>query len=145
MSRHFFALDVDKVISSLSCHQCASVKQLPHAVKEQPSTDPPDAVCVSYACDVMKRKGLLIFLLRVTAFTVSCFIDSERAESLRKALLRLCIELRPLHGPPPVFRTDAAPGFKALVNGKLLHRYNVCIALGNGKNPNKHPVAEKHI
>ena len=72
-------------------------------------------------------------------------IEDERHHTLRDALVRLCIQLRPLDGPPAVIRTDPAPGFKSLVNDQLLQQHRIVLELGNSKNPNKNPVAEKAV
>jgi hypothetical protein len=89
----------------------------------------------------------LIFILRetVTSYTASMLIESERHESLREAIIRLGVDMRPLDGPPAVVRTDPAPGFCSLVSDKLLERERFIIELGRTKNPNKNPVAEKAV
>ena len=68
-------------------------------------------------------------------------LEDERHQSLRDALIRLCIESRPLDGPPAVIRTDPAPGFKALANDVLLRSHRLSIEIGRVKNNNKNPVA----
>jgi hypothetical protein len=80
-----------------------------------------------------------------TSYTSSCLVESERHESLRDAIIRLCIELRPLDGPPAVIRTDPAPGFVHLINDKLLKHYRMTVEIGRIKNLNKNPVAEKAV
>ena len=72
-------------------------------------------------------------------------IEDEHHHTLRDTLVRLCIQLRPLDGPPAVIRTDSAPGFKSLVNNKLLQHHRIVLELGNPKKPNKNPVAEKAV
>ena len=64
---------------------------------------------------------------------------------MRDSLVNLCIDLRPLDGPPAVIRTDPVPGFAALVNEALLAKYRPTIELGRVKNVNKNPVAEKAV
>ena len=44
-----------------------------------------------------------------------------------------------------VIRTDPTPGFRALINDKLLHRHRSTLEVGRAKNPNKNPVAEKAV
>ena len=128
-----------------TCHQCASLLTTPRTVIEQSSGDPPDAVGVSFSSDVIKRNRQLILVVRETttrtSFTTSCLIDSERHDTLRDSLIRLCIELRPSDGPPAVIRTDPAPGFSHLVHDDLLKQNHMCIEIGRIKNPNKNPVA----
>lgn len=50
-----------------------------------------------------------------------------------------------MDGPPAVIRTHPAPGFKALVNDPLLKKQRITIELGQAKNPNKNPVAERAV
>ena len=102
---------------------------------------------ISYAADIVKRDRQLILVLREceTSYTVTCFVNDERRDTLRDSLIQLCIGLRPLDGPHAVIRTDPAPGFAALVNDTLLNKYRLTIELGRVKNINKNPVAEKAI
>ena len=147
--RYLYALDMDKTIELVtnSCHQCASLKKVPHTLVEQSTGDPPEVVGVAFAADVLKRERQLVLVVReyVTSYTAACTIDSERHTSIRDALIRLCIELRPMDGPFAVVRTDPAPGFVALVGDELLKRHRVCVEIGRRKNVNKNPVAEKAI
>ena len=66
---------------------------------------------------------------------VTSIIENEHRETLRDALMRLCVWMRPLDGPP----TDSAPGFASLVNDELLSRYRMSIEQGRVKNPNRNP------
>ena len=76
---------------------------------------------------------------------VAQIIDSEKKDSLCDALVRLCLELRPLDGPFAVIRTDAAPGFVALVENDVLAKHRLCIEVGRIKNLNKNPIAERAV
>ena len=147
--RYFFALDVDKSIEGVTkgCHQCASLLKCPHTIVEQSTTAPPDAVGVSFAADVIKRNRQLILVVRecVTSFTTTTLIEDERHQTLRDALIQLCIELRPLDGPHAVIRTDPAPGFKALASDEVLREHRLSIEIGRVKNKNKNPVAERAV
>ena len=149
VSRYFYALDLDAAIQqvTLGCHSCLSLRNVPQAATAQSTSDPPCVVGVSFAADVIKRARQLIFVIRetVTAYTSSILIPDERADTLRDALLQLCLPLRPLEGPLAVVRTDPAPGFVALRNDDLLRRQGVELELGHAKNVNKNPVAEKAI
>ena len=115
IQRHFYALDLDKVIDQVTsaCHHCASLSHVPQPLLEQSTSDSPETVGVSFAADVVRRSRQCILVLRETStsFTTSCIIENERHDTLRDALIRLCIEIRPLDGPTAVIRTDAAPGF----------------------------------
>lgn len=147
--RYLFALDLDKAVSRVSdgCHSCAAIQRSPTARIDQSTSPPPETVGQSFAADVIKRSRQLIFVLRetVTSYTSSLFLENERHQTLRDAIIKLCVEMRPMDGPPAVIRTDPAPGFKALVNDSLLRKHRITIELGHAKNPNKNPVAERAV
>ncbi|KAK3715784.1 hypothetical protein QZH41_018836, partial [Actinostola sp. cb2023] len=148
-NRYFFALDMDKAIDHVtkSCHPCAALKKTPKSLIEQSTNPPPDAVGTTFAADVIKRARQLILVLREcsTSYTQTLLLSDECKDTLRDALIRLCVEMRPLDGPPAVIRTDPAPGFKALTEDKFLHQQRITLEIGRVKNPNKNPVAEKAI
>ena len=147
--RYFYALDLDGAIDQVaaSCHQCASLRQVPHTLQQQSTGDPPEVIGVAFAADVIKRERQLILVLRetVTSYTEACLVESERHSDLRDALIQMCIGLRPLDGPMAVVRTDPAPGFVALVNDEVLGQHRICVEIGRVKNPNKNPVAERAV
>ena len=147
--RHFFALDLDKYIDITfnSCHQCASIKQLPSTPVEQSTTEPPSCVGVNFSADVIRRTRQFILLLRetVTSFTSACIIQDEKADSLMGGLLQLILPLHPVDSPHATIRTDPCPGFQAIVNDNRLESFNVSLELGEAKNINKNPVAEKAV
>ena len=119
----------------------------PTARIDQSTLPPPDAIGWSFAADVIKCSRQLIFFLRetVTSYSSSLLLEDERHQTLRNAIVKLCLEMRPMDGPPAVIRTDPAPGFKALVNDPLLEKHRITIELGQAKNPNKNPIAERAV
>lgn len=145
VKRYLFALDLDKAVSRVSegCHSCAAIRNSPTARIDQSTLPPPEAIGQSFAADVMKRSRQLIFVLRetMTSYTCSLFLENERHQTVRDAIIKLCLEMRLMDGPPAVIRTDPAPGLKALLNDPLLKKHRVTIVLGQPKNPNKNPVA----
>ena len=147
--RYFYALDMDKSVDqvSSSCHHCASLRKIPTTMVEHSTEDPPNSVSIAFAADIMKRNRQCILIVResITSFTAATIIDNERRETIRDALVQLCLQLRPLDGPSAVIRTDSAPGFASLVNDALLTKYRLRIETGRIKNPNKNPVAERAI
>ena len=149
MSRYFYALELDKAIERVSgaCHLCASLQRIPDQIVEQTSLDPPETVGVTLSADIIKRARQLILVLRecVTSYTIASLVTDETHHSLRDALISLCIELRPVGGPPAVIRTDPAPGFVTLQDDSVLRKYNITLEIGRVKNPNKNPVADKGI
>jgi hypothetical protein len=149
VSRYFYALDMDQAISCIAggCHQCVSLRSSPRFLQEQSSSDPPAAVGVSFAADVLRRERQIILVVRetITSYTKAQIIESEKRDCLKETLISLCVDLHPLDGPLAVVRTDAAPGFVALVDDSLLREHHICIEIGRVKNINKNPVAEKAI
>ena len=81
----------------------------------------------------------------VSSYTWTVLIDSEKHQHLREALLILCSEIG-LHSQDPIrIRVDAAPGLSALSKDPSLTKYNIILDIGNIKNKNKNPVAERAI
>ena len=147
--RYLYARDLDKAVSRVSdgCHSCAAIRSSPTVRIGQSTSPPPDANGRSFAADVIKRSRQLIFVLceTVTSYTSSVSLEDERHQTLRDAIVKLCLELRPMDGPPTVIRTDPAPDFKALVDEPLLKKHRITIELGQAKNPNKNPVDERAV
>ncbi|KAI8488896.1 hypothetical protein Bbelb_334140 [Branchiostoma belcheri] len=67
----------------------------------------------------------------------------ETTATLRDGLVTLCTPLRLLDGPPAIVRCD--PGFQALVQDSWLANNHIQVDLGQHKNVNKNPVAERAI
>lgn len=116
VSDHYlYALDMDKAIDRVTqaCHQCASLRLIPKMQEEQSSSPSPDAVGASFAADVTKhlKQPILVFRECVTSFTGTTLLEDERHNTLRNALIRLCVQMRPLDGPSAVISTDPASGF----------------------------------
>lgn len=149
VQRYFYALDMDSAVQRVTngCHQCAALRKAPAFVQDQTTSDPPEVVGSSFAADVFRRERQCIIVIRecVTSFTMSSLIEDERRDTLRDALLRLCVGLCPLDGPSAVVRTDPAPGFAALAGDESLARYRLSIEVGSAKNVNKNPVAERAV
>ena len=125
---------------------CASLKKVPTTVQIQSTGDPPCAVGLYFAVDVLKRYKQLVMVLRecVTSYTCSCLIEDETKDTLCSALVRLCIETRPL-GTGVTIRVDPAPGFTGLQCDDFLRLQGITLEIGRIKNVNKNPVAEHAI
>ena len=147
--RYLYALDIDMATENTTngCYHFASLRKRPLTLVEQSTNAPPEAIGVSFAADMIKRSRQLILVVRecVTSFTTTTLLKDERQQSLRDALIQLCIQLRPLDGPPAVIRSDPAPGFKALIDDDILHSHRLSIEIGRVKNKNKNPVAERAV
>ncbi|KAJ8378346.1 hypothetical protein AAFF_G00243660 [Aldrovandia affinis] len=149
VQRYFYALDMDAAVQRVTngCHQCAVLKKAPVFMSDQSTGDPPEVVGSAFAADVLRRERQFILAVRecVTSFTLSALTEDEHWETLRGSLLRLCLGLCPLDGPFAVIRTDPAPGFAALAGDEALTRQRLVVEVGNVKNVNKNPVAEKAV
>ena len=106
-----------------------SLLKLPQTLIDKSTTHLPDAIGITFAADVIKRNRQLIVVIRetVSSYTSTCVVESERHDALRDCIVRLCVEFRPLDGPPAVIRVDPAPGFIALVDDPTLQRLGICI------------------
>ena len=93
--RYLFALDMNKAVDRVttSCHHCASLRTVPTTVVKQSSDPPPETVGISFAAGVIKRTKQFILVLGecVTSYTVSTLLPNECYDTLRDALLSLCI------------------------------------------------------
>ena len=98
--------------------------------------DPPAAVGVSFAADVLRieRQIILIVCETITSYTKAQIIESEKWNCLKETLISLYMDLHPIDGPFAVARTDAAPEFVALVDDSLLREHHICIEIGRVKN-----------
>jgi hypothetical protein len=116
-------------------------------VLPQSSDNPPDHIGSHFAADVIKRARQNILVVRecVTSYTKACIIDDERRDTLRDGIIFLCADLRPMDGSCAVIRTDPAPGFLALRKDETLASYSIQLEIGQAKNINKNPVAEKAV
>ena len=83
-------------------HSCAAPRQTPIARIEQSTAPPPETVGQYFAADLIKRSRQLILVLRetVTSYTSSLLLEDERHQTLRDAIIQLCIQMRPMDGPP---------------------------------------------
>ena len=72
-------------------------------------------------------------------------MEDEKAATVRDGLIQLCVPLCPLDGPPAIIRVDPAPGFNSLRNDSALAAHRLRIEVGEAKNKNKNPVAEKAV
>ena len=90
-SRHFFALNLEPAVnlSTKSCHQCQSLKEVPTALKKESSDPPPDHVAQHFAADVIKRNKQLLLVLRecTSSLTQAEIISRETADDISDSLL----------------------------------------------------------
>ena len=106
--RFFFALDLDKHLHRVSdqCHQytalCTALCRLPENSSSQTTSNPPLALGLSFALDVLNRARQCISVVRecVPSYTMTCLVPNEQAPTLRDAIIGLVKVLIPLEGPP---------------------------------------------
>jgi len=149
LTRYFYALDFDSAIHTVvkNCHHCASLSLVPNTFREQTTSEPPKCIGSSFAVDVMRRCKQMILVLRetVSAYTLTCFVQSEKQDDLMQGVLTLAASVRPLGDLPMIIRTDNALGFQAMTHNPVLSQQNIRLELGQAKNINKNPVAERAI
>ena len=149
--RDFFALSVPAAIATVTkqCHVCQSIIDVPTALVEQSTSEPPTRVGVNLSADVFVRSKQQILVLRetTTSYTLAELIPNETAMVIANALLRMCCILRPSALQKLVIKVDPAPAHRSLFLDKenILAAKNIQLELGREVNPNKNPVADKAI
>ena len=149
-NRGFFALDADKSIERVveGCHACAALKKVPARFKSQSTTVPVDeGIGRRFSTDVIRRERQQILLMKeyVSSYATACFVPNESAESLQEGVIRLLSMYRAPSGPPVVVRVDPATGFQSCARSRSLSELHITLELGEPKNINKNPVAERGI
>ena len=148
-SRAFFGLDIDKAVerTTSGCHMCASLQKIPTMFKHQSTSIPPDVIGRSYSADVLKRELQLILVIRenVSSLTDATLINDEKGISLKRGLIKLMSKLHPPSSPPVSVRVDPGTGFQSISKDLELSQHGIHIEIGNAKNINKNPIAEKSI
>ena len=148
-SRYFYSLDMEKDLQLVcsNCHTCSSLAKLSHTPHPASTSSPPPRMGSSFAADIVKSNRQLVLLLResVSSYTSACLVDDEKGSTVRDGLIQLCVPLRPLDGPPAIVRVDPAPGFNSLREDALLASHRIRLEVGQAKNKNKNPIAEKAV
>ena len=146
MNRYFYAINLDKFAESLtdSCDLCNGLKFMPAGLCDQSSVSPPTEVGTSFALDVMRRECQIIVVLRetVTSYTVTTFASTENHQDMRDAIIFLSADVKCVGSE---IRIDPGPGLASLVNDPGLKSHGISLILGNVKNKNKNPVAERAV
>ena len=147
--RAFFALDLDKLVDKTvdCCHTCAALQKVPARFHQQTTSKPPEIIGAKYSSDVMRRCNQCILILResISSYTDAVVIEDEKADTLREGLIQLASRFRSPMSPTAVIRTDPSTSLQSLVNDKLLLSHKLVLELGEAKNINKNPIAEKCI
>ena len=146
--RAFFALDVDQALSRVvdSCHSCASLKKVPAQFKEQSSTKPDCKLGASRAGDIINRENQSIFLLRenISSLTDAVIIPNETTSEIRNGLVQMLSRFRPVLSFKAVIRLDGQSSFQSLQRN-CLEQMNVEVEIGDAKNINRNPIAERAV
>ena len=148
-NRAFFALDLNRIADQVtdSCHTCAALKKIPAKFHQQTTSESIDRIGEKYSSDVMKRYGQCILLLResISSYSDAVIISDERADTLRDAIIQLASKFRSPTSPKAIIRTDPSTSLQALLGDKSLLAHNLILEIGEPKNKNKNPEAEKSI
>ena len=147
--RAYFCLDLNTKARKVceSCHTCASLKTVPNNYHKQTTSPPSKVIGSRYSADVIRRYSQYILLLRedISSYTEATLIENEKAETLRDGLTQLSSRLRSPLSPQAVIRTDPASSLRSLAIDKSLAQFNLSIEIGEPKNVNHNPIAEKAI
>ena len=143
--RYFYSTGSSKCIDKIvnDCILCNSLKKVPRELFVQ-STSVSTIPGKRLSADVMRRSGQKVLVVRdtLTSFTSATFAKDETAEELRSALIVTCL---PMQFQSSVIKVDCAPALRSLRNDSSLSALGIHIELGDEKNPNKNPVADKAI
>ena len=125
--RYFYAFDANAAIMNACtvCPQCAAMIHLPREIEEFTTSDSPQKLGVTFACDVLRRAKQHIFLLRDTfsSYTVTKLIGDEQSKSLKAALIECTAELKAAAGC--VVRVDGGTSFQKLIGDKDLSQKGI--------------------
>ena len=132
---------------TLSCHTCVSLSKVSNRFKEQETTTFPDCVGSHFNADIVKRERQLILMMRenITSMTHAMMITDERTETLKEGLLLLILQFSSSPGVQKIVRVDAAPGFRSLIDDKMLRNNDITVKLGEEKNENKNAVIDHRV
>lgn len=148
-TKYFYALSMDNAIETVvgNCHHCSSLVKIPTYMSSQSTSPPENTIASRYAADVMRRARQMILVVRetVSSYTLTLFIESEKQQDLREGMLQLLLGICPMNEEVVTVRVDPAPGFQALRADPQLRQHNIVLDIGNAKNTNKNPIAERAI
>ena len=146
--RAFFALDIDPAIARVvdGCHSCASLKKVPLQFREQSTSLPDSRLGSSFAGDIINREGQSIFIIRenLSSLTDAVILPNESTDEIRNGLVQILSRFRPLLTFKAVVRLDGQSSFQSLQRNCIDHM-NVVVEIGDAKNINRNPIAERSI
>ena len=118
IARYFYTPGWRGIINEVidSCHQCASMKQLPKVLLQDTSSSP-DNIGSHFAADVIEREGQKILAIRecISQYTRAQLIHDQTAETLKRAVISLVIDIMPNTGTE--IRVDGATGLQKIFFG----------------------------
>ena len=77
--------------------------------------------------------------------TNAILLSGETGSNLKDGLIRLSTRFRAPTSPPVTVRVDSAKGFQAVINDAYLTSLGIKLELGEPKNKNSNPIAERSI
>ena len=128
----------------MSSQACCALKQLPKEVFSE-STGDIEGFGTNFSADIVERNGQQILIVRekLSSFTFTKFVNDQKAETLRQALISLIIEFIPQSGC--TVQVDCATSWASLskesqIDNSELKKLKIVIDLGRHHNKNKNPV-----
>ena len=147
-SRHFYTPGFHRIIDEVtdSCETCCALKQLPKEIFSE-STGNIDGFGSNFSADVIERNGQQILIIRekLSSFTFTKFVQDQKADTLRQALISMIIDFVPQTGT--VVQVDCATSWATLsreaeIENSDLKKLKIKIDLGRHHNRNKNPVSD---
>ena len=148
-NRYFFSPRLDTALTKLyqGCHLCISFSKFPKQLESYKSTTFPDCPGTIMNADVLKRAGQIILVNTdlFSAYTTTCFANSEKAEDLAKSIIQVSTPIR--RAQNIIIRVDKAPGFISLAskNNNLLQDIGIKLELTYDENKNSNCHIDKII
>ena len=96
VSRHFYTPGYQRIIEEVTC---AALKHLPTQILSE-STGKIDGFGTHFSADVIERNRQKIFIIRekLSNFTLTKFIEDQKANTLKQALVALILDMIPQSG-----------------------------------------------
>ena len=148
VSRYFYTPGYQRIIDEVSdsCQMCSALKQLPKEVFSETTGDI-EGFGTNFSADIIERSGQQILIVRekLSSFTFTKFVNDQKADSLRQALISLIIEFVPQSGC--TVQVDCATAWASLakesqMDNSELKKLKILVDLGRHHNKNKNPVVD---
>ena len=146
-NRYYFGINTKLFIDEIvdQCVFCKANKIIPKTQPEYKPISNPDHPGIIFNADVMVRHRQKILVCRdiFSTYTTAIFIQSEKAEHLKNAIIESITPIR--SNQPVMIRTDSASGFKALMKDQQLQQLNIMIQPTDPSNKNSVATVDNAI